>query len=80
VSAATATVIGILVFTSAVLLVMVIGLARHARVLAKSLSEFQAAVQPELDEILRGAEEAERLAQRIQDRSASTGLSARIRR
>ena len=79
-SAATATVIGILVFTSAVLLVMVIGLARHARVLAKSLSEFQAAVQPELDEILRGAEEAERLAQRIQDRSASTGLSARIRR
>jgi len=80
VSAATATVIGILVFTSAVLLVMVIGLARHARVLARSLAEFQAAVQPELEEIQRGAEEAERLSQRIQERSSSIGPGARIRR
>lgn len=79
-SAATATVIGILVFTSVVLLVMVIGLARHARVLARSLTEFQAAVQPELEEIQRGAEEAERLAQRIQERSEASGLGARIRR
>jgi len=80
VSAAATTVIVILVFTSVLLLVMVIGLYRHAKVLAKSLAEFQSAVQPQLEEIQRGAEEAERLSQRIQERSASTGLGARIRR
>jgi len=80
VSAATATVIGILVFTSVVLLVMVIGLARHAKVLATTLAEFQRAVQPELEEIQRGAEEAERLTQRIQERSASIGLGDKIRK
>jgi len=77
---ATAVVIVILVFTSVLLLVMVIGLFRHAKVLAKSLAEFQAAVQPQLVEIQRGAEEAERLSQRIQERSAGAGLGARIRR
>ena len=79
-SAAAATVIVILVFTSVLLLVMVIGLFRHAKVLAKSLAEFQAAVQPQLEEIQRGAEEAERLSQRIQERSAGAGPGARIRR
>ena len=79
-SAAAATVIGILVFTSVVLLVMVIALARHAKVLATSLAEFQAAVQPELEEIQKGAAEAERLSQRIQERSASVGLGAKIPR
>jgi len=80
VSAAAATVIGILVFTSLILLVMVIALARHARILARSMAEFQAAVQPELEEIQRGAAEAERLSQRIQEKSASVGLGAKMRR
>lgn len=79
-SAAAATVIGILVFTSLILLVMVIALARHARILARSMAEFQAAVQPELEEIQRGAAEAERLSQRIQEKSASVGLGAKMRR
>jgi len=78
VSAAAATVIGILVFTSLILVVMVVALARHARVLARSLAEFQAAVLPELEEIQRGATEAERLSQRIQEKSASIGLGGRI--
>ena len=77
-SAAAATVIGILVFTSLILVVMVVALARHARVLARSLAEFQAAVRPELEEIQRGATEAERLSQRIQEKSASIGLGGRI--
>jgi hypothetical protein len=80
VSAATAAVIGILVFTSLILLVMVIALARHARIVARSLADFQRAVQPELEEIQRGAAEAERLSQRIQEKSASVGLGAKMRR
>ena len=79
-SAAAAAVIGILVFTSLILLVMVIALARHARILARSMAEFQAAMQPELEEIQRGAAEAERLSQRIQEKSASVGLGAKMRR
>jgi F0F1-type ATP synthase membrane subunit b/b' len=80
VSATTVTVIAILLFTSLILLVMVIALARHTKVLARSVAEFQAAVQPELDEIQRGTAEAERLTQRIQERSASMASGARIRR
>ena len=79
-SATAAAVIGILVFTSLILLVMCIALARHARILARSLAEFQRALQPELEEIQRGAAEAERLTQRIQEKSASVSLGAKMRR
>jgi uncharacterized membrane protein len=75
---AIALVVGILAFIS--LLVLVIVLFRHAKLLARSVSEFRAAVQPMVEDIQREGAQAADHAARLSGGVPGERPGARIRR
>jgi hypothetical protein len=75
---AVALVVGILAFLS--LLILVFVLYRHAKLLARSVSEFRAAVQPIVEDIQREGEQAAEHAARLSGGAPGVPPGARIRR
>lgn len=79
-SLALAVVLAVALFTVGVLLVMVVALARHLRILARTLQRFQADVQPIVEEINREAAVAQERADKVSRKASSLRLGAKIRR
>ena len=79
-SLALAIVLAVALFTICLLLVMVVALARHLRVLSRTLKRFQADVQPIVDQVNREAAIAQERADKVSRKASSLRLGAKIRR
>lgn len=65
--------------TLGILGVLLVGLIRHLKLLLASLRRFQDEIQPVLEDIQRGAAEAQDRLERLSERSASEKPGARLR-